>query len=211
MSVRVNLLPREAVAHQRAVRQRGIAVLAGVLLLAILGGAYWLQVDRVSDARAERDAAQAELERLEAREADLIEFRDLRERVEEANETIATTLAGELSVAGILQDVAAVTPSDTAFESLELTAIEDTGPDGDAVRNVVARITVSGESLAGHAPGVERLLIEFDKIASFFDVYFSSSVADDEDEDVSLFTVEVDVGQEARTGRYGQGVPEELR
>lgn len=211
MSVRVNLLPRETSERQRASRQRGLAGLAGLLLLVILAGAYWLQSTWVSDARAERDAAQEELDRLAAREAQLAEFEDLQERVEEADATIAATLAHELSMAGILQDIALVTPTDTAFSDLDLTAIEATGPDDGAVREVVARIVLNGETLHGHAPGVERLLLEFDKIASFFDVYFSSSVVDAEDDDVSQFTVEVDVGQEARTGRYDQGVPEELR
>lgn len=211
MSVRVNLLPQETYARQQAVRQRALAGVAGVVLLVLLAGVYVFQVNRVSDAEMARDEARAELDRLEAREAELAEFRDLQQRVEAADARIAGTLTHELSLAGILQDTAAVTPNDTAFTEMTVTAIEDTGPDGSAVRDVLARINMSGETLHGHAPGVERLLLEFDKIAAFFDAYFTNSSIDGEDEDVSLFQVEVDVGQEARTGRYDEGVPEELR
>lgn len=213
MSVRVNLLPRETFAQQEAARQRLLAGVAGLVLLAVLGGVYLLQMNALSNARDERDVAQAELHQLEAREAQLAEFGDLEQRIRERQEVIATALAGELSFAGMLQDIAAVMPTDAALSDFDVSAVEDTGPDGQAVREIVARIVANGESLQGHAPGLERLLLQFDKIASFFDIYVTNSELDEEDtdNDVAVFTVEVDVGQEARTGRYVEGVPEELR
>jgi hypothetical protein len=213
MSVRVNLLPRETYARQAAARQRMFVGLGGLVLVALLAGAYFFQMNTLSNARDDRDAAQAELDQLAAREAQLAEFRDLEQRLEERQEVIATALVGELSFAGILQDVAAVMPTDAALTEFNVTAVADTGPDGGAVREIVARISAGGESLRGHAPGVERLLLEFDKIAAFFDIYVTNSELDeeDEDEDVAIFTFEVDVGQEARTNRYVEGVPEGLR
>jgi hypothetical protein len=201
MSVRVNLLAR----------QRTYVGVAGVVLLALLGGAYFVQSSRVDDARAERDGAQEELQALQAREAELSEFHDLEQRVSEAQETISTALSHEISFAGVLQDIAAVMPGEAALSEFDITAVEDAGPDGEAVRDIVARIRAGGESLNGHAPGLERVLLEFNKIGSFFDVYFTDSVLDEDDEDVAIFTFEVDVGQEAKTNRYTEGVPEELR
>lgn len=213
MSVRVNLLPRETYARQAAARQRMLVGVAGVVLLAVLAGAYVFQMNTLSNARDERDAAQAQLDELNAREARLAEFRDLEQRVDERQQLIATALANELSFAGILQDVATVMPADAALTEFDVTAVTDAGPDGEAVREIVARISAGGETLRGHAPGLERLLIEFDKIAAFFDVYVTDSVLDEDEpeDDVAIFTVEVDVGQEARTQRYMDGVPEELR
>jgi hypothetical protein len=92
-----------------------------------------------------------------------------------------------------------------------VTAVEAAGPDGEEVRQVIARIVASGESLFGHAPGLERVMLELDKIGSFFDVYFTNSEIDEDDPDVTFFDLEVDVGVQARTDRYEQGVPEELR
>lgn len=215
MSVRVNLLPRETYARQAAARQRALVGVAGLALLALLAGVYVFQMNTLSSAREERDAAQAELDELAAREAQLAEFRDLEQRLEERQRLIASALAGELSFAGILQDIAAVMPTDAALTEFDVTAVEDAGPDGEAVREIVARIVASGESLRGHAPGVERLLLEFDKIAAFFDIYVTDSVLDEEgdefEEEAAVFTFEVDVGEEARTGRYAEGVPEGLR
>lgn len=211
MSVRVNLLPREAVDKQEAARQRNMVGAAFLVLLLLLALAFWFQTTRVDDARAERDEAQEELQALQAREAQLGEFRDLEEQVAEANDVIATALDGELSYAGMLQDVAAVMPDDSALTDLEITNVEEVGPDGDQPRRIVARMLASGESLTGHAPGVERLLIELDKIQAFFDVYFTDSTTIEEDEDFVSFGVEIDVGEEARTRRYVDGVPGELR
>jgi hypothetical protein len=211
VSVRVNLLPQEAAARQEAARQRNAFIVAGLVLLLLLGLLYWWQLARVGDARDERDLAQEELQVLQAREAELAEFGDLDNRVDEANSIIESALADEISYAGVLQDLAAVMPADSALTEFDITAVEAEGPDGDEVREVIARIVASGESLEGHAPGLERLLLEMDKIVSFFDVYFTNSVVDGDDEDVVLFDFEVDVGHEARTGRYQDGVPEELR
>lgn len=211
MSVRVNLLPQETYAKQAAARQRNIAALAGLALLLVLGLVYWMQNNALSDAREDREVAQAELDELTEREAQLAEFRELEQRVERSQTLIAEALANEISFAGMLQDIAAVMPEDAALTDLDITAVTDASADGGAVREVVAQIVAGGESLEGHAPGLERLLIEFDKIASFFDIYFTDSVLDTEGtEDAAVFTFEVDVGQEARTHRYVDGAPEDL-
>lgn len=211
MSVRVNLLPREAAEKQEAARQRQGVVVGAVVLLAVLGLVFFWQMTQVTVAEEERDAAREELQALQAREAQLGDFAELERRVERSNDILSTALAGEISFAGVLQDVAAVTPRDVAYTDFDITRAETAGPDGETVREVVARIIASGESLYGHAPGLERLMLELDKIGSFFDVYFANSEVDDEDPDVTFFQVEVDVGSQAQTGRYDQGVPEELR
>jgi hypothetical protein len=211
MSVRVNLLPHEAAERQEAIRQRQGVGVAAVALLAVLGAVYLWQVTQVNNAEAERDQAREELQALEARETQLSDFAELEQRVEESNDMLSTALADEISFAGILQDVAAVTPTDTAYDEFTVTAVEAAGPDGEEVRQVIARIVASGESLFGHAPGLERVMLELDKIGSFFDVYFTNSEIDEDDPDVTFFDLEVDVGVQARTDRYEQGVPEELR
>ncbi len=49
---------------------------------------------------------------------------------------------------------------------------------GDA-RDSWGTITMTGQTRLGHAPGLERLLLEFDKIAAFSDLYFSNSTVDE--------------------------------
>jgi hypothetical protein len=209
--VRVNLLPESTRQRDRAARQRGLVIGAFVLLLALLGLAYWVQLNRVADAALARDEAQGRVEALSAEERGLETFAALEQRVDEANRALTTAMGDEISFSGVLQDVALVTPTDSALTALEITRVDAVAADGERTRQSVARIIASGESLLGHAPGVERLLLELDKVVSAFDVFFTNSAADPDDPEVSVFTIEVDLGAEAQTQRYLEGVPEELR
>lgn len=209
--MRINLLPREVEARNRAARQRNALIVAFVVLLLLLAVVYWLKVNEVGDAESERDAAQAELAVLQAEQNELAEYADLEQRVDQADQTLSTALAGEVSFAGVLQDVAAVMPTDAALETFDLTLIQQVAPDGDELRPVIGRITAAGETLTGHAPGLERLLLEYDKLGGFFDVFVTNSTIDPEDEDVAIFSFEVDLGADLYTNRYLDGVPEGLR
>ena len=210
MSVRVNLLPRETYARQAAARQRGFAALAGVLLLVLLAGVYWWQVNRVGDARDELATEEARVTELEAEVAALGEFEDLRARQEQAEETVRTTMRGEVTVAGILQDVAAVMPADSQMDSLSIT-IEAPSADEAGGVSSVGSFSATGQTLTSHAPGVERLLLSLDKVASFFDLFVNSSTLDDAEQDIASFSIEGEIGPEVMTGRYTDGLPEELR
>ena len=211
MSVRVNLLPSETAERQAASRQR-LAVAGGfVLLLVLLGGVYLFQVNRVSDARDELAAEQAEVEELEAEVAALAEFEELRQRRGEVQEAIRTTLAGEVGMAGILQDLAAVMPDDAQFDTLSVNIGEE-ALDPATGRPTLGAFAANGQTLTSHAPGVERLLLSLDKISAFLDLHVgSSALTDEEDEDIATFNVEGRLGDEVLTGRYLEGLPEELR
>lgn len=210
MSVRVNLLPREAYARQVAARQRA-GVLGGfVALLLVLGFAYWWQSAQLGDAESELADEEAVLASLEGELADLHEYEELEQRIEHDQQLIASVLADEVSFAAILQDVAAVMPSDAQFEQLSISANAAT-PEEGIERPSWGTITAQGSTLANHAPGLERLLLEFDKIAAFHDLFFNSSSLDDPDDDIVSFNVEAELGPEILTGRYEDGIPEELR
>jgi type II secretory pathway component PulM len=211
MSVRVNLLPEATRQRDRTARQRLGLAGVGALLVLGLGLAYWMQVNRVDAAVLARDEAQDRVQELQAQQDELQAFAELEQRVDEANNALVVAMGNEISYAGVLQDVAAVTPTETALTDLEVTVVDLAGPDGERTRRSIARVVASGESLLGHAPGVERILLELNKVGAFFDVFFTSSAADPDEPEVSLFTVEIDLGEEAYTNRYRDGVPEELR
>lgn len=208
MSMRVNLLPREVEDRNRAARQR-VLVGAGALgLLGVFGLAYLYQLDRVGDAREQLEAEQAEVAALEAEVADLAEFEDLRSRRDAADTLLNTAFDGEVSVAGILQDLAAVYPTDAQLDTLTI-ALTDPNAELGAVRVAIGRLTATGATLRGHAPGLERLLLELDKVAGFSNVFFSSSTQSEDG--IAAFNLEVDLGDEIRTRRYADGLPEGLR
>lgn len=210
--VRVNLLPTEV--HERN-RQRRNLLLVGlgvVVLLAVLAVGYFYQAGRVDDAESRLAAEEQQLQALEAELAQLEEYEALEQRVQDSTEVIATAMAGEVSVAGLLQDVAAVMPGETQLDTLNLTVTPEAEPAVGDRPQVLGQLGFTGRSLEGHAPGLERLLLEFDKVASLSDLFFSSSTLEEDVQgDIVSFSVEADVGPEALTRRYIQGLPEGLR
>jgi hypothetical protein len=208
-NVNVNLLPDDVRRKgQRSRQNTAVAVGFGVLVLAV-GGVYVWQLQRVDDAQAVVDDEQAELQALQAELGELGEFEQLRDLRAEGDRVVTTAMAGEASVAGVLQDVAAVMPPDAQLATMNATVTGQTDGDLGDQRTSWGSITMTGETRLGHAPGLERFLLEFDKIDAFADLYFSNSVVDERG--VSSFNAELDLGPEILTGRYLDGLPEEMR
>jgi hypothetical protein len=212
MSVKVNLLPQATQQRARHGQQRAVAVASFGLLVAALGAGYWYQLDRVADADAELLAANETVSLRESELADLAPFEDLEASLTRSTLALTTALGDEISIAGLMQDAALVTPGDVALTSLEFIATEDIpAADGQVVRPAVARLVVGGETTRDHAPGLERMLYEYDKISTLFNVHLATTAVDEEQPDILLFTIEADLGTDARTGRYTNGLPEGLR
>jgi Tfp pilus assembly protein PilN len=210
MSVRVNLLP-EATRHRaRASRQQSLLAGSGLVLLAILGAVYWWASSQVSEAETLLAAESAATTELRGEVNDLSGFRDLAQRRDAAGTVLAETMAGEISFAGVLQDLASVMPGDAQLETLALTS-ERAGANGSDPAPTVGIFTATGKTLTAHAPGVERLLLELDKVVGLVDPYLNSSTLDDPDDRVATFSLEGLLGAEVTTGRYHDGLPEELR
>lgn len=211
MSVRVNLLPSAVADRNRALRQRALAAGGALVVLAVLGGAYLLKLSEVGAAEEQLATEQEQLAAVQAEVTELDEFRVLEIAVDAADQTLAAALAGEASMAGALQDLAAVMPADAELESINVTTATTTeATSGEAaVSQSVGTLTATGRTADGHAPGLERLLLEFDKITSFGEVFFTQ--ADTDNDDAVAFSVEVDLTHDIRTNRYVDGLPEDLR
>jgi Tfp pilus assembly protein PilN len=221
MSVRVNLLPQVTRASAKATQQRVIAGLLAVVFLAALGGLYWWQSNRISDAE-ERLAQQQLVASGLQREVDaLVEYRDLGEAQEQMISDVQATMGNEASLAAVLQDLALGFPEDAQLDALN---VELTPPEIDPATGAAARgvFTVTGRSLSSHAPGVERLLLSIDQFHTLYDLHVSSSTLEELDEDLDedvqaqlerlvTFIVDGRISEAAATGRYVDGLPEELR
>lgn len=206
MSVRVNLLPEEITERNRATQQRLIAGAAALVLVLVLGGGLLWQMRQLSNAEDELAEAQRLLAVARAEEAELAPFADIGRRVDEAEGRLATALATEVSLAGVLQDVAAVTPPDTGLTTLNLTLAQPTAP--GSVRSVGV-VNLSGQVTSGIAPGVERVLLAYEKVGVFDVPFFNSTTVDPDG--VATFSLDVSLLPSARTARYADGLPEELR
>jgi Tfp pilus assembly protein PilN len=207
MSVRVNLLPEATKQRDRAAQQRSLAALAGVVLLAGLGGVYLWQSSQVSQAEDQLLAEQARTSHLRGEQAELIAFEELADRRERSDEILISALGDEVSLAGVLQDVAAVMPADTQLETFAVNIPSPSDPETDAV----GTLSLTGKTLASHAPGVERVLVSLDKVVSFREAYLNSSTLDEDDGRIATFSLDGQIGSEAETDRYADGLPEEWR
>lgn len=213
-NVRVNLLPDDVRKKGESNRANGIIAGSFVLLLVLIAGAWWVLQQRVDDARVELATEDETLTALRADLAELSEFQELQARAQSTDQDVATILGNEVSLAGLFQDVAAVMPTDVELQDLSVTVDVTTEPTLGDERPPIGLVAMTGRTLQGHAPGVERLLLELDKLAELDDLFMTNSTLEENDlvsGDVAAFTVEADLGQEALTGRYRGGIPEELR
>lgn len=213
-TVRVNLLPREIKERERARRRMGLLAIAAVGYLLVFVALFFVLDARVNTAEDRLAEAEAERQRLRSEVSTLQEYAELAERHEATATTLRDVFFHEASYAGILQDVAAVMPTDAALTDIAVdttAAGEAQEEDGEqaAAPESFGAIRGTGETLEGHAPGVERFMLEFEKIAAFFQVFVSSSTLDEEG--IATFTFEAELGPEILTGRYVDGLPETLR
>jgi len=205
--VRVNLLPEATKQRGQANQQRLIALGAAGLLLLLLGGIWWWAANQVSQAEDRLAAEQSVTAGLRSEEAELVAFRDLADRRDQAVETLTASMSDEVSIAGVLQDLAAVMPADAQMDTLTVT-VQRSEERADVMGNLV----ITGQTLTSHAPGVERMLLALEKVSTFGELYLNSSTLDTEQVDpVATFSLEGAVRSEARTGRYVDGLPGDLR
>ncbi len=211
MSVRVNLLPEATKAKDRAAQQRGIALLCALLLLVLLGGVWFWGDRQISNAEQELADEEARTAELRQEQAELVAFQELADRREQSEQLLTAAMGDEVSLAGLLQDVAAVMPNDAQLETLVFTLEAELPEDPDAIPASVGTFNLSGRTLTSHAPGVERVLLSLDKIAALDELFLNTSALDEPDERFATFSLDGRVGPEAATGRYDEGLPEELR
>ena len=208
MSVRVNLLPEATKQRGRENQQRLIAGGAVALVLLALGGVWFWASSQVRQAEDRLADEQAITAGLRSEQAELVAFRDLADRRERVDAVLTDSLGNEVSVAGILQDLAAVMPDDAQFDTLTI----NIQPEGGVASAAIGSVTITGQSLTSHAPGVERILLSLEKLATFGDLFLNSSTLDIEaDDPIVTFSVDGAIQVEARTDRYAEGLPEELR
>jgi len=200
MSVKVNLLPQESKRDAQQSQQRAVAAGVFVLFLAGLGGVYLWQQGTIDDANETLAAEQNELQMLQAREGELAPYAELQARAQATVGRLELALGAEVSVAGVMQDVATVFPSDAELSSLALNFTDPRQPALGGSRPVVGDLQIAGFALQGHAPGVERLLLSLDSLGSLDSAYATTSTLDDNG--VSSFSISAEFGPEVRTLRY---------
>lgn len=208
----VNLLPQEVDAERRVHRRAVLSAVGVAVFAVVLGGVYLQKLDQVRDAETARDDAAAEVASLEQEVAALQEYRVLADSLAARNAVLAEAMGGEVSFASSLNDLALAFPASASLDSLNLALVEAEEPgEGDiAFGAPVAELTYSGYSVERYAPGVETVLVEFDRVSSLFNVYLNTAAEEEVGgTEVYNFDGSAGVDESARTGRYRNGLPAE--
>ncbi len=206
MSVRVNLLPEATKQRGRASQQRLLAIGGIALLILVLAGLYLLQANRLSGLEADLADAENSLAVALSEQADLAPFADFEGRVNAVEGQLSAAFRDEVSLAAVLQDLAAVTPADTGLTDLNLVVQQ-----ADELEEVeqVGVLNLQGQVTSGLAPGVEHVLLNFERVGTFGQPFFDSSTVNEDG--VADFSLEVALLPNARTDRYSDGLPQEFR
>lgn len=218
LSAGVNLLPQEVDADRKVRRRAVLSVVGVVVFLAALGGLYVHKLGQVSDAETARDDAAAEVQRLEERVAELQPYRELADLLNARNAVLADAMSAEVSFARALNDVALAFPASASLESMEISLTgqgeEQQQPTQGGVINFgtpVAEVTYSGYSTERYSPGVETVLVEFDRVSPLFNAYLNTAATEERGStEVTNFDGTALMNESARTGRYVNGLPAEV-
>lgn len=210
--VSVNLLPRELAERLHARRVGQYTVGAVVLLIALMGAGYALRLAEVGRAEQARDEAQVEVTRLETELAKLAEYGTLADLMESRNTLLASAMEREIAFSVVLNDLSLAFPANASLQRLTITAEEPAPAVAGTIDfgESVARAEFGGYALERYAPGVETVLVDFDRAHAFFNTFLTtaskSAIADTE---VTDFSGTVALDRDAYTGRYADGLPPE--
>lgn len=210
MTVRINLLPSTIQERETARRANLLLVLLVVLFIAGLVFVYFTKAASVDRAVEARDAAQMEVNQLQAQVQALAAFQALADELAAGNTLLVTAMGDEIAVARILNDVSLSLPGTASLTSLTLTRDDATDAAGDVdLGDSVANLLVAGYSIERYAPGVEGVLLQFDQVTGLVLTYLNTAAAADiAGVGVTSFDANGLLTEEIYTDRYAEGLPE---
>lgn len=212
-TVRVNLLPREYVERARARRTVQYTIGAVLLFVAILGGLYFLRMAEVWRAEEAREEASFQVARLDSELAQLSEYRQLADLLENRRALLASAMEKDIAFSTMLNNLSLVFPANASLTTFTVTAA---GPvvatEGEITFGEAAATgEFTGYSIERFSPGVETVIVDLDRTPSFFNAFVTSAAEDElEGTGVTTFTGTVGLDSGAYTGRYADGLPPEV-
>jgi hypothetical protein len=215
MTARVNLLPREIEQRARARRTSSWAIGAVAAYAALLGLLYIAKLNDLQSAREDRDAAAAQVASLQQELATLQEFAELDRQLAARNALLRDAMEREISWARVFNDLSLTFPPSSSLISLAAAAeAPETTISGEGAgqpTSAIGNVSFNGYSVERYAPGVERVLVKFDEVTTFFNSYLANAGEELRgDTEVTTFTGTVQLNTDAYTGRYDNGLPPEV-
>jgi Tfp pilus assembly protein PilN len=148
----VNLLPPDIRRRQQTRRTTLLVALLGVLVLAVIGFIYFLQVLNLSNAEDDLEAQQRVNADLQAQVAALNKFGEMQVELQERRQLVDLVFANEVAWSGVLLDVSRVIPNQAFISTLTGTLSVPTGsaPTAPAApgqtTGLVGRIDFAGQA-----------------------------------------------------------------
>ncbi len=199
----VNLLPPELRAREVTRRQTSLVVVAGVIVIALVGLFYFFQVMNLSRAQDDLAAQEADNAQLQAQIDDLQRFADLRAQLAARQALIRTVFAGEISWFSALLDVSRVIPTNAYLTSLSasISAAPAEGAPGGAA--LVGTIAFTGQLL--ETDTLASWLTRLEQVDGWVNAWFNSATESGPFTRIYTFSSGLDLTAEATT-RRGSGV-----
>jgi hypothetical protein len=210
MSVRVNLLPSSIEEAESARRQNLLLGLLVLLFIAGLAFFWFVKQGAVDDAVLARDAAQAEVNTLQAQVQSLAAFQLLADELAAGNTQLTTAMGDEIAVARLLNDVSLSLPGTASLTALTLSRDAAADAAGEiTLGDNVANLLLGGYSIERYAPGVEGVLIQFDQVQGLVLTYLNTAAsAEIATVEVTAFDANGLLDDQIYTERYLEGLPE---
>jgi Tfp pilus assembly protein PilN len=157
----VNLLPPELRQRQTIRRRTGMVVAAGLVVLAVIGGFYYLQMTNLSHAKDDLAAQESINSGIQTKIGGLTQYADLQAQLLARKALVATVFANEVSWSSALIDVSQIIPANSYLSSLTGSLVAATG-----AAPGTAPPTTGGVALIG-AMSFSGLAKEADTVASW--------------------------------------------
>ena len=204
----INLLPPELRQRQAIRRNTSFVIVLGLVVLALIGLFYFIQVERLSQTQsdlADQEDTNADLSsQIDA----LSQFADLQAELAGKEQLVATIFVNEVSWSSALLDVSRVIPDASYLTNLtgQITATvagETAAPTGGTPETTL----IGNMSFAGVANQTETIatwITRLEEVQGWVNVWVNSAQEDAPSSRIFTFSNGLDLTQEAATAR-GQG------
>jgi type IV pilus assembly protein PilN len=201
----VNLLPPELRARQRSKQLTTLVVGAGVALIVVLLGFWFLQGQKLSGVNDDVAAQNLTNSGLQTQIDQLQEFQQLQEQAAAQQTLLTQAFTGEVSFSQMLMDLSRTIPSDAYLDSFNASLVapvtEGTIP---ATTSFVGSFTAGGA-----ADGLESLaswLTRLESVKGWVNPWFSSATETAPNTGLYAFSSGVDLSEDSLTPRGREGV-----
>jgi Tfp pilus assembly protein PilN len=202
----VNLLPPELRARQKTRQQTTLIAGAGVALIVLLLGFWFLQSQKLSGVNDDIAAQNLTNSGLQTQIDQLQNFQQLQAQAAAQQALLTKAFAGEVSFSQMLMDLSRTIPSDAYLDSFNATLTAPVA--GGAVAPASTTGFVGSFTASGASDGFESLaswLTRLESVKGWVNPWFSSATETGANTGLYTFTSGVDLSNDSLTTRGREG------